>query len=118
VELPDVAGAAAAAAGTTEEGAEADCIGGEYNDAKRLFSASAVSYFTGETAAGDGATGCNDPLEGPGPAGPAETGTPVSAIVGVTAGGSLVALATAATTATGTAAEAAVTGGVGRGAGD
>lgn len=30
---------------------------------------------------------CNEPLAGPGPLGPADSGRPVSAIVGVTAGG-------------------------------
>lgn len=34
----------------------------------------------------DGPSLANEPLDGPGPSGPAETGRPVSAIVGVTVG--------------------------------
>ncbi len=94
--------------------AEVDCTGGEYNAAKRFFSSSAVSCFGGPVAA-TGAAGvaaciaCNDPLTGPGPWGPAETGKPVSAIVGVTAGGRMFAgfgRSTLATAATGAAAGA------------
>jgi hypothetical protein len=64
---------------------------------------------------------CNDPLTGPGPWGPAETGKPVSAIVGVTAGGRMFGgcdESTLATAATGADVGAAAAGAGGMGAGD
>ena len=106
--------------------AKVDCTGGEYSAAKRFFSSSAVSCFGGPVAA-TGAAGvaacisCNDPLTGPGPWGPAETGKPVSAIVGVTAGGRTFAgfdESTLATAATGADVGAAAAGAGGMGAGD
>jgi len=84
--------AVAAGGGALDAGCE-DGRGREYNAAKRFFSSSAVSRFgaapvvAGVVEVADVAlTSCNDPLAGPGPAGPAETGIPVSAIVGVIAG--------------------------------
>jgi len=128
-EVEVVAGAGEDVAGAGADAGGVDCTGGEYKAAKRFFSSSAVSCFgvapaagaTGGATAGDSALMlCKDPLAGPGPPGPADKGIPVSAIVGVPAGGTFGVvgspLATAATTGEEAGAPEAVAAGMGAGA--